>query len=142
MSTIKSVLDGKQNRILSIAPDDSVLNVIKMMATNNVGSIIVLDNDVLAGIVTERDYSRKVYLVGKSSPNTKVKEIMSARVICVRPEQTVNECMAIMTDKKIRHLPVIEKNQVIGMVSIGDLVKHVISDQQFVIDQLEHYISG
>ena len=113
-----------------------------MMATNNVGSIIVLDNDVLAGIVTERDYSRKVYLVGKSSPNTKVKEIMSARVICVRPEQTVNECMAIMTDKKIRHLPVIEKNQVIGMVSIGDLVKHVISDQQFVIDQLEHYISG
>ena len=142
MSTIKSVLDGKQNRILSIAPDDSVLNVIKMMATNNVGSIIVLDNDVLAGIVTERDYSRKVYLVGKSSPKTKVKEIMSARVICVRPEQTVNECMAIMTDKKIRHLPVIEKNQVIGMVSIGDLVKHVISDQQFVIDQLEHYISG
>jgi len=142
MSTIKSVLDGKQNRILSIAPDDSVLNVIKMMATNNVGSIIVLDNDVLAGIVTERDYSRKVYLVGKSSPNTKVKEIMSTRVICVRPEQTVNECMAIMTDKKIRHLPVIEKNQVIGMVSIGDLVKHVISDQQFVIDQLEHYISG
>ena len=142
MSTIKSVLDGKQNRILSIAPDDSVLNVIKMMATNNVGSIIVLDNDALAGIVTERDYSRKVYLVGKSSPNTKVKEIMSARVICVRPEQTVNECMAIMTDKKIRHLPVIEKNQVIGMVSIGDLVKHIISDQQFVIDQLEHYISG
>ena len=142
MSTIKSVLDGKQNRILSIAPDDSVLNVIKMMATNNVGSIIVLDNDVLAGIVTERDYSRKVYLVGKSSPNTKVKEIMSARVICVRPEQTVNECMAIMTDKKIRHLPVIEKNQVIGMVSIGDLVKHIIIDQQFVIDQLEHYISG
>lgn len=142
MSTIKSVLDGKQNRILSIAPDDSVLNVIKMMATNNVGSIIVLDNDVLAGIVTERDYSRKVYLVGKSSPKTKVKEIMSARVICVRPEQTVNECMAIMTDKKIRHLPVIEKNQVIGMVSIGDLVKQVISDQQYVIDQLEHYISG
>jgi CBS domain-containing protein len=140
MATIKQLLDGKTVRLLTIGPDDSVFNVIKLMADNNIGSLIVLDGEKLVGIVTERDYSRKVFLKGKSSPNTTVKEIMSTRVICVRLDQSVEECMAIMTDKAIRHLPVIDDNKVVAMISIGDLVKSIISDQKFAIEQLQHYI--
>ncbi|WP_282610165.1 CBS domain-containing protein [Pelagibius sp. Alg239-R121] len=142
MTNIKQVLGEKKRRILSIEPDDSVFNAVKMMADNNIGSLIVLENGNLVGIVTERDYSRKVILKGKSSPNTAVKEIMSTQVICVRPEKSVKECMAIMTEKAIRHLPVVVEGEVIGVISIGDLVKSIISDQQFIIDQLEHYIAG
>ncbi|MES0883966.1 CBS domain-containing protein [Roseibium sp. SCP14] len=142
MTIIKQILGTNRRRILSIAPDDSVYNAIKMMADNNVGSLVVMEGGKLVGIITERDYSRKVILKGKSSPKTMVKEIMSTHVICVHPDETVKECMAIMTDKRIRHLPVIVDDEVIGVVSIGDLVKSIISDQQFVIEQLEHYIAG
>jgi CBS domain-containing protein len=142
MTIIKQVLGATRHKVLSIAPDDNVYNAIKLMADNNVGSLIVLENEELVGIITERDYSRKVILKGKSSPKTQVREIMSTHVICVHPDETVRECMAIMTDKRIRHLPVIEDDEVIGVVSIGDLVKSIISDQKFVIEQLEHYIAG
>jgi CBS domain-containing protein len=142
MTIIKQILGANRQRILSIAPEDSVYNAIKMMADNNVGSLVVMEDDKLVGIITERDYSRKVILKGKSSPKTMVKEIMSTHVICVHPDETVKECMAIMTDKRIRHLPVIVDDKVIGVVSIGDLVKSIISDQQFVIEQLEHYIAS
>lgn len=142
MTIIRRVLDTKRHDIVSIASDDSVYNAIKMMADNNIGSLIVLENEKLVGIITERDYSRKVILRGKSSPKTQVKEIMSTPVICVHPDETVRECMAIMTTKRIRHLPVIDGNELIGVISIGDLVKSIISEQQFVIEQLEHYITG
>jgi CBS domain-containing protein len=142
MTIIKQVIGAKRHKVLSIAPDDNVYNAIKLMADNNVGSLIVLENEKLVGIITERDYSRKVILKGKSSPKTQVREIMSTQVICVQPDETIRECMAIMTDKRIRHLPVIEDDEVIAVVSIGDLVKGIISDQKFVIEQLEHYITG
>lgn len=142
MATVKQLLDEKGHEVLSIGPDDSVFDAIKKMADNNVGSLIVLEDEKLAGIFTERDYARNVYLKGRSSPKTTVGEIMSTRVVCVRPEQSVEECMAVMTEKAIRHLPVLEKKQVIGMISIGDLVKSIISDQKFTIEQLEHYISS
>lgn len=142
MATVKQLLDEKGHEVMSIGPDGSVLDAIKKMADNNVGSLIVLDGEKLAGIVTERHYARNVYLKGRSSPKTTVREIMSTRVVCVRPEQSVEECMAVMTDKAVRHLPVLDKKQVIGIISIGDLVKNIISDQKFIIEQLEHYISG
>lgn len=142
MATVKQLLDEKGGEVLSIGPDASVYDAIKLMADRNVGSLIVLENGKLAGIVTERHYARNVFLKGKSSPNTTVREIMSERVVCARPEQSVEECMAVMTDKAVRHLPVLDKKKLIGVLSIGDLVKHIIRDQKFIIDQLEHYISS
>lgn len=128
--------------VLSIGPDNSVLDAIRMMADHNVGSLVVLDDETLVGIVTERHYARNVFLEGRSSPKTTVAEIMSRRVVCARPEQTVEQCMAVMTDRAVRHLPVLDSKRVVGIVSIGDLVKNIISNQKFTISQLEHYISG
>jgi CBS domain-containing protein len=142
MATVKQLLDQKGHEVLSIGPDDSVFDAIKKMADNNVGSLVVTEGEKLVGIITERHYARNVFLKGKSSPETTVKEIMSTHVVCARPEQSVEECMAVMTDKAVRHLPVLEKKQIIGVVSIGDLVKNIISDQKFVIEQLEHYITS
>ena len=142
MATVKQLLDEKGGEVLSIGPGASVYDAIKLMADRNVGSLIVLKNGKLAGIVTERHYARNVFLKGKSSPNTTVREIMSERVVCARPEQSVEECMAVMTDKAVRHLPILDKKKLIGVLSIGDLVKHIIRDQKFIIDQLEHYISS
>ena len=142
MATIHQLLDGKGHEVLSIGPDDSVLDAIQKMADNNVGSLVVLEGEKLVGIITERHYARNVFLKGRSSPKTTVREIMSTRVVCARPEQLVEECMAVMTDKAVRHLPVLENKHVIGIISIGDLVKSIISDQKFTIEQLEHYISG
>jgi CBS domain-containing protein len=142
MATILQLLDNKGHEVLTIGPDDTVLDAITSMADNNVGSLVVLEDGKLAGIVTERDYARNVFLKGRSSPNTTVREIMSTRVVCARPEQSVEQCMAIMTNKAIRHLPVLDNKHVIGLISIGDLVKSIISDQKFIIEQLEHYISG
>jgi CBS domain-containing protein len=110
------------------------------MAENNIGSLLVMDGDELVGIITERDYTRNVVLKGHLSPTTPVREIMERRVIFVLPEQTVEQCMALMSDKRVRHLPVLEGKKVIGIVSIGDLVKSIISDQKFIIEQFEHYI--
>lgn len=142
MATVKQLLDNKGNAVLSIGPEDTVFNAIQKMADNNIGSLIVLEGDRLVGIVTERHYARNVFLKGRSSPKTSVKEIMTTHVVCARPEQSVEECMAIMTEKAVRHMPVLEDDRVIGIVSIGDLVKNIISDKEFVIDQLEHYIAG
>jgi CBS domain-containing protein len=140
MKTIKEILQGKPQRLLSISPQATVLDALKMMADHEVGALVVLDGERLTGIFSERDYARKVILQGKASKDTAVAEIMTHKVVCVKPEQTVEECMALMTDKRIRHLPVLEDKKVIGVISIGDVVKEVISEQRFVIEQLEQYI--
>jgi CBS domain-containing protein len=142
MATVKQLLDQKGHEILSIGPDETVFDAIQKMADNNVGSLVVTQGEKLIGIITERHYARNVFLKGRSSPKTTVREIMSTHVVCARPEQSVEECMAVMTDKAVRHLPVLENKQLIGVISIGDLVKSIISDQKFVIEQLEHYITG
>ncbi len=142
MVTVQQLLDEKGHRVLSIGTDDVVLDAIKKMANHNVGSLVVLEGEKMAGIITERHYARNVFLKGRSSPKTTVGEIMSRRVVCARLEQSVEECMAVMTDKAVRHLPVLNNKQLIGIISIGDLVKSIISDQKFTIEQLEHYISS
>jgi len=140
MKTVKEILGAKAHNLLSISPQASVLDALKLMAEKDIGALVVLEGDGLAGIFSERDYARKVILHGKSSNATPVSEIMTHKVVCVRPEQSVEECMALMTDRRIRHLPVLEDQKVIGVISIGDVVKEVISEQRFVIEQLEHYI--
>ena len=142
MATVQQLLDKKGSKVHSIGPEDTVLQCLEKMAEMNVGALVVLDGEKLVGIVSERDYARKVFLKGRSSPKTTVGEIMSRRVVCARPKQSVEECMAVMTDKSIRHLPVLDHKHVVGVVSIGDLVKSIISDQKFLIEQLEHYIAG
>ena len=142
MKLVKHLLDSKGRHIISIAPEDSVFNAIKLMAEKSIGSLVVMKDDKLLGILSERDYARKVIIKGRSSETTQVAEIMTADVVTTSSSQTVNECMNLMTEKKIRHLPVVEDNIVIGMISIGDLVQAIISDQQEEIEQLEHYISG
>ena len=142
MATVRQILHAKGHDVTTIDPDATVYNAIKKLADENIGSLVVMDDEKIVGIVTERDYARNVILKGKASPTTLVKDIMSTRVVCVGPEQSVEECMAVMTDKAIRHLPVLENKQLVGMVSIGDLVKSIIGDQKFIIEQLEHYISG
>jgi CBS domain-containing protein len=140
MKTVQEILQAKAQRLLSIAPGATVLDALKLMADYEVGALVVLDGDRLSGIFSERDYARKVILHGKASKDTAVSEIMTHKVVCVRPEQSVEECMALMTDKRIRHLPVLQDKKVIGVISIGDVVKEVISEQRFVIEQLEQYI--
>jgi CBS domain-containing protein len=140
MKTIQEILQAKPIGLLSISPEATVLEALKTMAQHEVGALIVLDRDKLVGIFSERDYARKVILHGKASKDTTVSEIMTHKVVCVRPEQTVEDCMALMTDKRIRHLPVVQDKKVIGVISIGDVVKEVISEQRFMIEQLEHYI--
>jgi CBS domain-containing protein len=142
MKLVNQLLDSKGHDILSIAPSASVLDAIRLMADKGIGALIVMDGETMAGIVTERDYARKVILKGRSSDETPVSDIMSTGVISTSPDQTVNICMNVMTDKRIRHLPVVEGNKVIGLVSIGDLVKAIIADQKEEIEHLEHYISG
>jgi len=142
MVKIWQLLDRKGGKVCSIHPDATVFDAVAKMADNDIGSLIVMDGDALVGIITERHYARNVILKGRTSPATLVREIMERQVITVRPEQTVEDCMALMTDKRVRHLPVIEGGRIAGIVSIGDLVKSVIDDQKFVIDQLHHYISG
>ncbi len=142
MATVRQILDAKGHDVATIGPDATVYNAIKKLADENIGSLVVMDEGKIVGIVTERDYARNVILKGKKSPTTLVRDIMSRRVVSVGLEQSVEECMALMTDKAIRHLPVLESKRLVGMVSIGDLVKSIIGDQKFIIDQLEHYISG
>jgi len=119
-----------------------VLQALEMMAAKNVGALLVMEGEKLAGIFSERDYARKVVLEGRTSKDTSVGDIMSSKVVCVTPQQSIEDCMALMTDKRIRHLPVIEGDRVLGIISVGDVVKAVISEQTFVISQLEHYITG
>ena len=143
MKLVKHLLDAKGRKVLSISADASVFDAIKMMADESVGSLVVLDeNDGLVGIVTERDYARKVIVMGRSSGDTRVADIMTADVLTTSCDRTVNSCMEIMTEKKLRHLPVVEDGRVIAMVSIGDLVQAIIADQKEEIEHLEQYISG
>jgi CBS domain-containing protein len=140
MKTVAQILKLKPSGVFSIGPDVPVIDALKIFANKDVGAVLVMDGPRLLGIVSERDYARKVALKGKSSSDTLVNEIMTREVICVTPEQSNEECMALMTAKRLRHLPVIEKDRVVGLLSIGDLVKDLISEQQFIIDQLERYI--
>jgi CBS domain-containing protein len=137
---VRQILAVKQHQLLSITPSATVYDALQVMAEHDVGALVVLDGEHLVGIFSERDYARKVILFGKSSKELAVSEIMTRRVLCVGPEYTVDQCMALMTEKRVRHLPVLDHKQVVGVVSIGDVVKEVISEQQSVIEQLEHYI--
>jgi CBS domain-containing protein len=142
MNTVKDMLRVKGREVWSIGPDAPVYDALSMMADKGVGALLVLEGGGVVGIVSERDYARKVDLKRKSSRQTPVRDIMTPEVVYVRPENTVEECMALMTHKRIRHLPVMEDDKVVGVISIGDVVKAIISEQQFVIEQLERYISG
>ena len=142
MTTVNQLLDDKGHDVSFVHPGDTVFDAIKKMADENIGSLAVKEDEKLVGIITERHYARNVFLKGRSSPKTSIGDIMSTRIVCARPEHTIEECMAIMTEKAVRHLPVLDKKRLIGIVSIGDLVKSIISDQKFTIEQLEHYISG
>ena len=142
MKKVRDILEVKGRDVWSIGPDASVFDALKIMADKDVGALVVLDGGNLVGIISERDYARKVVLLGRASPTTQVKEIMTIGLVCVAPEQNVDECMALVTEKRIRHLPVLENGKLIGLISIGDLVKSIITEQQFIIEQLERYIKG
>lgn len=142
MTTVKHVLEQKGRDVRSIGPDATVFDALQMMEAYNIGAVVVLDGERLVGIMSERDYARQIVLKGKKSPNTAVRDIMSTEVICARLDQTVEACMAVMTARGIRHLPVLEHKRVVGIISIGDMVRSVIDDQKFIIEQLEHYIHG
>ena len=142
MTTVRQLLEQKGKTIWSIKPDASVFDAVAKMAEKDVGSLLVIDGDRLVGIITERHYARNVVLKGRTSPTIPVRDIMECDVIVVLPEQSVEQCMAIMTEERVRHLPVVQEDKPIGIVSIGDLVKSIISDQKFIIDQLEHFIHG
>lgn len=141
--TIKRILEKKGSKVFGIGPDKWVFDAIKEMADKGVGALLVKEDGNTVGIISERDYARKVILMGRSSKETKIREIMTANLVCCNATQTVEECMALMTDKRVRHLPVLDKDgQVCGMISQGDLVKNMIAEQKFVIEQLENYIYG
>jgi len=142
MTTVKQILDTKGYAVWSIHPQESVFTAIQQMAEKEVGALVVLEGDDLVGIISERDYARKVILKGRASHETAVRDIMTSHVICARLDQSIEECMNIVTERRIRHLPVLDSGQVVGMISIGDLVKTIIAEQQFMIEQLAHYISG
>ncbi len=142
MTTIKQMLDTKGYAVWSIHPQESVFAAIQQMAEREVGALVVLDGEAVVGIISERDYARKVILKGRSSRETAVRDIMTPHVICVRLDQSIEECMTIVTERRIRHLPVLDSGRLVGIISIGDLVKTIIAEQQFIIEQLEHYISS
>ena len=141
-TSVKQILSEKGNDVWSTSPDTAVFDALKDMSDKGIGALVVLDDQEVVGIFSERDYARKVILKGKSSKDLPVKEIMTRRVICVKPEYSTEECMALMTEKHIRHLPVVADNELVGIISIGDVVKAIISQQEFVIEQLENYITG
>jgi CBS domain-containing protein len=142
MKTVRHILDDKGHEVWWVRPDDTVYDSLRLMADKGIGALLVMDGEKPVGLVTERDYARKVILEGKSSKTLHVKDVMTTKVLCVTPDRNVDECMALMTDKRVRHLPVLDHKRVVGLVSIGDLVKATIGEQQILIDQLQHYISG
>ena len=140
MRTVQDILTTKGNDVKTIDSKRSVFEAIVMMDDHHIGSLVVTDDGELAGVVTERDYACKVIVKGRASKTTQIGEIMSDRLVVVHPDTTINECMALMTDKRIRHLPVLDGEELVGLISIGDVVKEVIDEQNFVIEQLESYI--
>jgi len=142
MITVGELLDNKGHGIWSLSPEDSVFDAIKMMDDKGVGALAVINDGALVGMISERDYARKVILKGRSSNKTLVKDIMSSQVYYTFPSQTVDDCMVVMSERRIRHLPVLKGDELVGMISMGDLIKDIIAEQKFIIDQLEHYISG
>ena len=143
MKKIRQILESKGGPLVTVSPDDAVFKALQVMAEHNVGAVLVVDGDQLLGIFSERDYARKMILFGKSSKETPIREIMTDKVLCVTPDRTVDECMALMTDRHFRHLPVLDGDRrILGVVSIGDVVKETISAKQFLIDELGKYISG
>lgn len=142
MGTVRHILQKKGDSIFSIAPTSTVYSALELMVERNVGSLLVMENEKFAGIFTERDYARKVILKGKASKETLIRDIMSEHPATVTPDTTVEQCMSLMTTRYIRHLPVIEDDKLAGLVSIGDIVKYIIEEQKFIIENLEHYITG
>ena len=142
MKTVDEIVRKKGNKIWSVTPETPIYETLELMAQKNIGAVLVLEEDDLVGVFSERDYARKVILQGKASRDTPVGEAMTRRVTCVRLDQPIEECMALMTDKRVRHLPVIENNQLMAVISIGDVVQAIISEQEFIIEQLENYITG
>ena len=142
MATVKNILEAKGNATFTITPETSIYHALELMVEKNVSALLVMENEKLAGIFTERDYARKVALKGKSSKETQIGEIMTRDLITVSPNSTIDECMKLMTGKFIRHLPVVENNKLVGIISIGDVVRHIIQEQKFIIENMEQYISG
>jgi len=142
MVTVNQILKEKGNAVWTIAPDAKVFDALKLMAEKSVGALVVTENGSVAGIISERDYARKIALMGRMSQDTPVRDIMTTQIYVVHPGSTAEECMALMTDRHIRHLPVIDKNELAGVISIGDVVKSIISQQKLTIEQLENYIMG
>jgi CBS domain-containing protein len=143
MKTAAYILKSKASQTVhTITPETSVFDAVQLMADKNIGALVVMAGTRVAGMITERDYARKIALMSRSSKETRVRDIMTVDVLYVRPERTSDECMALMTENRVRHLPVMDADKLIGLISIGDLVKDIISEQQFIIEQLEHYISG
>ncbi len=140
--TVAGILGDKPPEIVGVAPDDTVYEALRRMADHNIGAVVVLDGDRLVGIMSERDYARKVILMDRGSKETRVEDIMTSEVFTISPQTTVSECMQLMTDHRIRHLPVMDGDRLVGIVSIGDIVKAVIAEQQDLIDQLERYITS
>ena len=142
MRLVSQILQSKGHDVWFVGPQTTVFDAVKLMSEKGVGALLVMENKKMVGIISERDYARRVILEGKSSRQTPVTDVMTKRVLWVAPERTVEECMALMTDKRVRHLPVVDNTRVVGMVSIGDLVKAIIAEQQIIIDQLQNYITG
>jgi CBS domain-containing protein len=143
MKTVKHILEAKGSKVHTIQPDDTVLDALKRMAEQGVGALVVSEGEGrIVGLLSERDYARKVVLLGRLSKETPARDIMTSEVVCVTPEQSVDTCMGLMTQKHIRHLPVVVDDRLVGIISIGDVVKAVIDDHKFAIEQLEHYIKG
>lgn len=142
MHSIRQILDGKPADLWSVGPEDTVYDAIRTMAEHGVGALLVMNGGELAGVVTERDYARKIVLEGRRSRETQVREVMTGEVTTIEPDRTAADGLAVMTDGRFRHLPVVEGGKVVGVVSIGDLVKAVIADQQSLIEQLEKYVTG
>ena len=142
MGNVRDILKAKNHPSITITPRITVYEAFKMMVENNIGALLVIEENKLVGIFTERDYARKVILLGKTSKDTLISEIMSTNLINVTPDNSMEDCMQLMTNKFIRHLPVLENDELIGIVSIGDVVKYIINEQKFIIEHLEHYIKG
>jgi CBS domain-containing protein len=142
VKTVRDILEVKGHNVWRVPFEATVLDALRLMAEKEVGALVVVDGPKPVGIISERDYARKVILHGRSSPTTLVKEIMTSHIVYTHPDQPIDECMAIVTDKRIRHLPVMEEGKLVGIISIGDLVKAIIADQKFMIEQLERYIRG